>query len=406
MTIENEETADCAGCSTAVALGSVIELSSGNYCNDCAVSCWDCTQFFHVNSGSPHANVGDYLVCGRCTRNNWFTCNNCGEWVSCDSDYISVSYERWCEDCGMNETYWCDYCDSRHINDYTCHPNNIMEYGFRPVPNFLMLDDEAARARTIHTENNRVSRSYLQIPFMGFELEVESESGDLASAAQLFADYDRNQEIVYLKHDGSLHHGFEIVTHPMTLGWVNDPDSSGKFWEVIGKLSACNMSGWNADSAGMHVHVSRDGFSSDTHQAKFITFVVNNREFMEFMAGRSGSHWSSFDREQLRNLRSKIRRQSHTDRYQAVNVQNKATLEVRIFQSTVTVERVKANLQLVHAMVSYTDTITTNQVITTNALSYPYLVEFVRGKSEYAELNTYLDNWLEKFESRRMTGEW
>jgi len=41
-------------------------------------------------------------------------------------------------------------------------------------------------------------------------------------------------------------------------------------------------------------------------------------------------------------------------RFQAVNVQNSGTIEVRIFKGTLKKERILANLEMVHACVEYT----------------------------------------------------
>lgn len=38
-----------------------------------------------------------------------------------------------------------------------------------------------------------------------------------ANAAKLVEIANRDQELVYIKHDGSLDDGLEIVTHPMSL---------------------------------------------------------------------------------------------------------------------------------------------------------------------------------------------
>jgi hypothetical protein len=94
---------------------------------------------------------------------------------------------------------------------------------------------------------------------------------------------------VYLKGDGSLNDGFEIVTHPMTHDWAME-----KFpWEMIEKLRRSGYRSWDTDTCGLHVHASRTSFVDRSHLWKW-TYLINknNKECIE-LAGRN-SHYAQF----------------------------------------------------------------------------------------------------------------
>jgi hypothetical protein len=259
---------------------------------------------------------------------------------------------------------------------------------------FHSLPDEVDNASAIEHEYQGYMRRFLKIPYMGFELEVECQGDrlDYRKGAEIMSDVDE----VYLKTDGSLNYGFEIVTHPMTLGYAMN---NGNLWRSIEKLQGYSFAGWETDTAGLHVHVSRDGFASEVHQAKFVHFFHRNEDFLSWLAGRSGSRWASYEKEHLRNLRNKLRRTHGSERYMAVNLNNSGTLEVRIFRSSLRPERVQMALQLVDAVVNYTEKLSANQMVMGNAFHAEAFIQWVSEHSQYAILADYLNRWVEPFSS-------
>jgi len=224
-------------------------------------------------------------------------------------------------------------------------------------------------------------------------LEMECGGGhqDYRSAIQEFND---NEDIIYLKNDGSLNWGIELVTHPMTLSWAmeNFP------WSKIEHLgNALNFKGWTTDTAGIHVHVSRDGFTGYSHQAKFVNFITRNEAFFSFLAGREGSRWASFDRSNIAGISGKLKRSRGSERYSAVNMQNKGTLEVRIFRSSLKMERIQMALQLVDASVKYTESLPISAIVTNNGLSARSFIAWLADKPQYAVLSSYIEEWSEAF---------
>ena len=165
-------------------------------------------------------------------------------------------------------------------------------------------------------------------------------------------------ERVYLKEDGSLNDGFEIVTHPHSL-----EEYQTKFdWESLGKLRRLGFRSWNTSTCGLHVHVSRTAFGNpntrqdivkvQSHELRFMKLIYDNDRQISRLAGRTSTYASFSDKGRLVQ---KIKYGTQDNgRYSAINSDNSATLEVRVFRGSLKPERVLMALELVQCSVEYT----------------------------------------------------
>ena len=97
----------------------------------------------------------------------------------------------------------------------------------------------------------------------GVELEID-EGGTVNSNAEKLLDIaNANAENLYIKTDGSLDEGLELVTHPMTLEYhLNEMP-----WESYSvKHKAWGISAMPAGTCGLHVHISRLAFGCTYEQ--------------------------------------------------------------------------------------------------------------------------------------------
>ena len=395
-----QEPRSCVGCTTTIDQYTEVgfEGTRGPVCTNCHVVCGDCDGNFNDQSGATHAHDGNESYCARCTRDNWCCCNHCHDWTRVDETSYTTSGYSVCESCRDQYFHFCDNCEEYVDDDYSsehasnCFSGNseIHNYDYRPTPIFMVTEQELSNAPIrSHTENS-VVRKYRQVAYMGFELEVEYDPRH-SYPAMSFGDGVESadiEDITYLKSDGSLNHGFEIVSHPMTLGWAMEHFP----WERIEKLGG-GFGGWAATTAGFHVHVSRDGFSGVSHQARFVHLITRNKNLYESLAGRSSARWASFENDNLRNISRKLRRIDSSERYSAVNLLNRATLEVRIFQSSLKAERIKMYLQLVDASVKYTESLSCSDMVMGKALTGKSFIAWVATRPEYEILNSYLDTF-------------
>jgi len=167
--------------------------------------------------------------------------------------------------------------------------------------------------------------------------------------------------VCYLKSDGSIEGtGFELVTHPHTLGAY---EQATDLWNYIEHLRTnYGARSWDTDTCGLHVHVSRAAFKSGAHTHRFLSLIYKNPKEMMKLAGRKNSRFARFDDVYKPdewgipqfNLQEKIHRGYRTERYGAVNTNNDYTLELRFFRGNMKREGVMTALELCHASVEYT----------------------------------------------------
>ena len=192
--------------------------------------------------------------------------------------------------------------------------------------------------------------------FFGVELELDDAGEDDDGARTVIAA--GGEQHLHAMHDGSLVHGFEIVSQPMTIDY--HLESMG--WEQV--LSEANELGYTSsnDTCGMHVHMSRLGFGEtedeqDLGISKVLLFFERNwRDIVTFSRrtplelskwaksyGGGGSE-EAFEPEGLLK-RAKDRSKERDGKYHALNLKNYSTLEVRVFKGTLDLEQFVANLQ-------------------------------------------------------------
>jgi hypothetical protein len=136
---------------------------------------------------------------------------------------------------------------------------------------------------------------------------------------------------------------------------------------------------------------------------RFLRLVYDNQTLYEAIAGRSSSRWAKFDDAQQdyvsensegdrqwksrRSLKNKLDNANNSDRYSAVNTQNHATLEMRIFRSSVNSNTVKSFIDLAHASVEYTRGLSVRDV-REGVLSADKFIKYIQDNAElYPELN-------------------
>ena len=269
-----------------------------------------------------------------------------------------------------------------HINYYSYRPNCV----FHDV-------DWNGESGAVATSGYVPTKKRL---YMGFELEVEVNEGSRGKIADdLYRTINRvdgkSTSLAYMKEDGSLSYGFEIVTHPCSMDFYHAYFP----WHAIDNLREQGVTAWNSRSCGLHIHMSRDAFIDERHLWKFIVFIYKNPEQLIQFAGRNSSY-ARFSRENFlnfydydRNRYSSTTFMSHAkgksrndDRYTAVNLQPVATIELRFFRPSLRTNTVKAALEFCAALHEYTGQLNTKEVLD-GALKWPKFREWVAGKAKY-----------------------
>lgn len=288
--------------------------------------------------------VGEDIVCSSCFDEECGCCDRCGTAIYnneaiTDADHFLCEhcYENHyvrCEDCGRivhnEDSYYSDGCDFC----FDCNEKRVKyihEYSYKPVP-------------ILYGEGKR---------HFGIELEIDNAGRDEDNAEELLNIANRHAEHFYIKTDGSLDDGMELVTHPMTLDYhLNDFN-----WDGL-----CNCAvhmGYRShqtSTCGLHIHVSRDGLGDTEIEqedsiSKILYFVeVHWNELLKFsrrteyaMNRWAARHGYEHDPKKLLD-----KAKHNYNRYVAVNLCNRHTIEFRLFRGTLKVNTLYATLQLVN----------------------------------------------------------
>ena len=368
----------CTVCASELNGSDVVETDYGKpVCDNCTRICERCDGVYTIDDSFSLIN-DDVSWCEHCTDGYAYWCDEHEGHFTGYTYSAEDSQNTFCEYCYENSCSWCDYCETSYYNgcdiDHEGASRLIHDYSYRPDPIFHSKDDESTRL------------------YFGVEIETEArgEDYDRLKYAAEYAYKLEDAGIAYLKSDGSLSCGFEIVSHPMSHAYFTD--ESNPLWEVIRTLkSTYDMMAWGTRTCGLHVHISRAGFNGGTHQHRFLQLVYNNKEFYELLAGRSSSHWAKFD--DVVNPRGektfmhKLNRNSGSDRYSAVNTNNRQTLEMRIFRGSLNPRFIKSAVDLAHASVEYTRVMNVKEVVD-GGLTVPKFVDYISdNKATYQSLH-------------------
>jgi hypothetical protein len=230
-------------------------------------------------------------------------------------------------------------------------------------------------------------------------MEVHQSYNDASEYAYQLEALD----LAYLKHDGSLNQGFELVTHPMSHDFYKN-EADDLFRVIDGLRNQYRVKSWGTQTCGIHIHISRTGFNGGAHMHRFLNLIYSNQEFYEALAGRSSSRWAKFDDVDMshvirdedgsytrspvyRTFKQKIMQGGYTDRYSAVNTQNANTVEIRIFKGSTNTNTIKSHIDLAHASVEYTRVMSVQEV-KDGGLSAESFIAYIKSNQElYPELN-------------------
>jgi hypothetical protein len=184
-------------------------------------------------------------------------------------------------------------------------------------------------------DNSAESGSPLDgVPTIGVELEVEYNGNNVSiseKAMEVSTALNSNGQRVIIKGDGSLSHGFEIVTRPMGRHYHIE------LWGgLLTQSVRRGLQSWDTSTCGLHTHIPQ--FLNTGKDASAVLAVEHPaiRNFVLSLAGRENSRWCKFHT--IRNkadagryIGSRTRRSF--DRYVAVNTNSRHnTHELRIFR--------------------------------------------------------------------------
>lgn len=315
-----KETLTCVCCGAEVHRDHVCYVGDQPLCPDCADEetfvCDHC-GFRHWNSDNQGSGPLD--LCPDCREEYYVACHICGRLVRTSE----ACYE---EDDEEGLAPYCDSCYQEQVGDA------LHSYSYKPTPIF-----------------------YGEGPlYLGVELEVDGAGQSASHARRALNVMNRQEEYAYMKTDGSLDDGLELVTHPCTLA---EHMTRVPWAETADAFRSMGYNSHNAGTCGLHVHVNRDALgehsaAQDETIGKILyLFERFWQEVLRFSRRTESqmSHWAA--RYGYKNSAKEIldhaKYDSGNGRYACVNLTNHDTIEFRAFRGTLKYNTIIATLQFV-----------------------------------------------------------
>lgn len=353
---ENCGTIACNNCTVeSCDTWDMTEINGDMYCDDCRVKlfvqCEDCEEDIRQED-ARFTDWGTAAYCEYCFENNFAMCEDCGSVVP---------------QAELNSNYRCGSCVE--YDDELGEEGH--DYGYKPTPKF----------------NGKGN------VFLGVELEVDDGADYVSELVANLSRIDPSEDKFYLKHDGSLANGIEIVTHPATL----KAHMRAMHWkEIVDTALESKFKSHNTDTCGLHVHVGRTGLGTDytaqeTTIDKLIAIFWKLEDQLFTFSRRTNSnmnHWSPFNHKSVDNFTPKKAGEAKNryERYRAINVTNTHTIEFRLFRGTLNMVTLRASIQLVDTLVRIARDYSIAYII--NKLTWKDIVNYDANNKELAEYST------------------
>jgi hypothetical protein len=312
-------------------------------------------QYWHENDVYMLHN-GEYVSPDDVENGHYSTCDCCGELFHSDD----VSFNEY------SDSYECYLCENANSETRLIHP-----YNYKPDAIF-------------HGDN--------RIDTIGTEVEVDSSDYISSYNRDGAAKYVLSNlgTLAYNKEDGSLRHGFEIVTHPATYEYLYS--KKDVFKNVFDELANKGLRSHDTDTCGLHIHVGRRGFNSEQAICNFVylfekfydqvlKFSRRTPYSMQRWADRYGIYSSEDTNKSFANKLDYAGR----EKYRIVNLRHNSTLEVRAFKGTINVDTYFASIQFMLVMKELANTV--DNVV--NGVSWLSVVRLAKVRG-YEELQNYL----------------
>ena len=318
-------------------------------CEDCRQSmyyCGDCDNYYNEEDMvAIFDRYGDIIqfVCTDCAETYYNQCPECGRW------YVNSAFD------GRGT---CACCTPEVILSY--HSGNPDGLKFHGTPEYSFING-----------------------YIGGELEVTGlDDRAAADILEACGGYD----FCHFEHDCSVD-GAEIIFQPRTIeAWEAARPAVNSMYDILTEYG-CTSEGGN----GFHIHISRTAFGATNEEqadaiAKFMR-LFSDDNFLRCcqVAGctsEDARDWARNCNEYSKEEQKRIAERCGGNRYIAVNVTNRNTVEVRLGRSTMDFDRFYGWMHFIAAMVRRAETITAKEADDFNEWMYKApsdVMEYVAG---------------------------
>lgn len=331
-------------------------------------------------------------VCDDCAEENYYQCMECGEWYSSDKIITDTEGQYLCEDCYCDSYYTCAECGEfvHRDNAYWDEENDDMycEYCYSTnLESWVINSYHSNNDWTVHLTENELDNYMSDKLTLGLEIEVAGDT-DYAEGFMERVDND----LIYLERDGSVS-GFEIITQPMTRKYATElfENKISKGFEF---LKEHNFKGHNAGGIHIHVRLPYDNLDFMSYILKLKKLLYNLSPSMQslllLITQRKSDElkrWSDNTYQRKLTLQNCM---LQDNRYELLNMDSRTrTLEFRMFNSNLRVERIMKNIEVVLSLLDYVETYYTVEMYDKNLFTWLDYVK--RNEEKYPNLVAFIN---------------
>lgn len=267
----------------------------------------------------------------------------------------------------------------------------IIEHNYKPMPVFCHLSTEKEDGKVgISKINGKGVKKDHRLLYMGIELEIESKTANLTRYA-----YEIQKEYpIYVKHDGSLQGGFEIVSHPQTAKYHQKVFN---WYKLLEQLRKDKFTSYDNTRCGLHIHVNKNFFNGKDDILKVVLFFYKCFSKIKRFARRNKLEYCRKWELSLVNAVNACKgsvdiAENNNDRYTCVNLQNRNTVEFRIYRGTLNYDRFLSSILFTDAVCffakSYSIAFFSNNKHT-GVILWKKFIEFIQKNDRYEFLKKY-----------------
>lgn len=399
-------------------------------CPECKMNFWTCSECDEEGIGERNARwVDNEPMCFGCFdhflhEGDIVTCDICGIWTQ---EAIKIEDGRGrlhtiCNECNEDETrvLYCDDCgrkmydhfdqvrfDENYVYCKDCYgPRAIVaEYDhFEPDPPVLQTSSERRRHDTL---------------LFGLEFELEMDWvkynqnhwSELTIGKKMAECTPKDVEWGYVKHDGSMKHGVEFVTHPMTEQfYVKNRKTFNEIFAAWRK-AGFRTDQWDDDAepeprynCSLHIHMSKAAFGS-AHLYKFVKFFYKThmRKLVQAISQRDANKFAQFERADFRATAQLAKDKENVSgkRFSVINLigghwhknhnEKSPTVEFRLFNGSTDQDIIHKNIEFMLSVFRFTRDNSITHITQKNYFKY-----LSANRNRYRNLINFLTDKLGK----------
>jgi hypothetical protein len=295
-----------------------------------------------INESYVHCREGWANFMDNRFSGGYFHCHDCENIFSQDEEHNAYDDYSICQSC-CDHSYLYSDRHAYYVRDDDEEQNqNIREY-------------HTSSECLGHIPSKYDSRKPRVLLGLELEMEIKDSYDRDERAGELLENirYYQGHDYALCENDGSLDHGFEMVT---AYTGLDVHAEQLKYFEngLKGAISH------DSDNCGLHVHICKADMST-LHGAKMILFINDqaNHKLIKAIARRDSSDYAKIknkmeDKYWLKDAigcksKNAQLRSLNADRYEALNFKNDRTIEFRLFKGSLVYSTIMSCLEFTYA---------------------------------------------------------